>query len=294
MPILDEPLVLDGLGRYSIRDFLQKEVDYLAKISDESLSENDLESQFMSQLQDQLPIGKVQHAALQLSLAEQKTLLTRLYLYADQVTATTQRQWRYSKDLSLNITVPYVDANQNHVKDWVSLDASSGRAKRRTKVWLEYILWLAFLDLSDEQSRELQRIAVFNDVTVVSSGVSSNQAKEYLKQWFNAFSYAQTQPLVLPAALILQPAENNKTLEWEQDDFGQMRLANFKDLLKEWEKSDAFLMYSLLDMEWSKQHRDWQFILQEQDAKALLQFACDRFAYALYQPIYEYQTVAKE
>ncbi|MCH4244176.1 exodeoxyribonuclease V subunit gamma [Acinetobacter gerneri] len=294
MPILDEPLVLDGLGRYSIRDFLQKEVDYSAKISDESLSENDLESQFMSQLQDQLPIGKVQHAALQLSLAEQKTLLTRLHLYADQVTATTQRQWRYSKDLSLNITVPYVDVNQNHVKDWVSLDASSGRAKRRTKVWLEYILWLAFLDLSDEQSRELQRIAVFNDVTVVCSGVSSNQAKEYLKQWFNAFSYAQTQPLVLPAALILQPAENNKTLEWEQDDFGQMRLANFKDLLKEWDKSDAFLTYSLLDMEWSKQHRDWQFILQEQDAKALLQFACDRFAYALYQPIYEYQTVAKE
>ena len=70
-------------------------MDYSAKISDESLSENDLESQFMSQLQDQLPIGKVQHAALQLSLAEQKTLLTRLHLYADQVTATTQRHARF-------------------------------------------------------------------------------------------------------------------------------------------------------------------------------------------------------
>ena len=41
-------------------------------------------------------------------------------------------------------------------------------------------------------------------------------------------------------------------------------------------------------------HRDWQFILQEQDTTALLKHACDNFAYALYSPIYQYQQVAEE
>jgi len=50
----------------------------------------------------------------------------------------------------------------------------------------------------------------------------------------------------------------------------------------------------LTEMEWSKKHADWQFILQEQDATALLKHACDLFAYDLYNPIYQYQTVAEE
>lgn len=51
---------------------------------------------------------------------------------------------------------------------------------------------------------------------------------------------------------------------------------------------------NLTEMEWSRKHRDWQFILQEQDTTALLKHACDHFAYALYSPIYQYQRVAEE
>jgi exodeoxyribonuclease V gamma subunit len=134
--------------------------------------------------------------------------------------------------------------------------------------------------------------------------------------WFKAFAYAQSEPLVLPAALLLKPAENNKQLQWSlgtveaglaehglnehglnadtQHHVESMLIDNFADLLNEWNKSDAFLPYDLTEMEWSKKHRDWQFILQEQDATALLKHACDHFGYALYQPIYQHQFVAEE
>lgn len=277
LPIQNEPLVLDGLGRYNIRDFLQKSNE----ISNTTIMER--------QLEDQLPVGKVRSAALQMSLAEQQALQSRLHLYAAEVTQITQRQWRYTDDLTLNITVP-----KNPDQDWISVDASSSRAKRRTKAWLEYLIWLAYLNLDDEQSTKLRRIAIFSDHTVISEGLTSNQAQQYLSAWFKAYEYAQKQPLVLPAALLLQFAEKSKSLEWEMDEHAQFRIKNFADLIKEWDKSDAYLNYSLQDMEWSKHHRDWQFILQEQDARALLQHACDVFSYALYQPIYQYQYVPEE
>ncbi|MDR0236409.1 exodeoxyribonuclease V subunit gamma [Acinetobacter sp.] len=280
IPALNEPLILDGLARYQIRDFLQKAELHAAY---------DVVVKDMGLLQNQLPIGKVQLSAWQIGLAEQDSLKARLKRYAPEVTATTQRQWRIESGLVMNITLP----QQKH-SDWVSLDASSGRAKRRTKVWLEYLLWLSYLDLDAAQSTGLQRIAVFSDVTIVNTGLSSAQAKQYLLAWFKAFAYGQSEPLVLPAALLLKLSENNKTLTWVTEDSGRSVIEDFTVILNEWNKSDAFLPYDLTEMEWSKKHRDWQFILQEQDATALLKYACDQFAYDLYQPIYQHQTVAEE
>jgi len=72
-------------------------------------------------------------------------------------------------------------------------------------------------------------------------------------------------------------------------------LSNFDKLLKLWQESQLFnLSFSKQDDESNQKHRDWQFILQEQDAIALLKHACDLFAYDLYQPIYQYQKVAEE
>jgi exodeoxyribonuclease V gamma subunit len=280
MPALNEPLILDGLARYQIRDFLQKVT--LHSVDDAAVND-------MRLLQNQLPIGKVQLSAWQIGLAEQDSLKARLKHYAPEVTLTTQRQWRIESGLVMNITLP-----QQQRTDWVSLDASSGRAKRRTKVWLEYLLWLSYLNLDAEQSKGLQRIAVFSDVTIINTGLSSAQAKQYLLAWFKAFAYGQSEPLVLPAALLLKLTENNKTLTWIAEDSGRLVIEDFTVILNEWNKSDAFLPYDLTEMEWSKKHRDWQFILQEQDATALLKHACDQFAYDLYQPIYQYQTVAEE
>lgn len=281
VPAQVEPLVLDGLARYQIRDYLQKK----------HLQNNQVvtDEEQVALLQDQLPIGKAQYSAWQISVMEQDNLKARLKQYADSVTATTQRQWRISADVVMNISVP-----QQFAQHWVSLNASSGRANRRAKVWLEYLLWLSYLNLDEAQSAKLQRIALFSDITIINTGVSSQQAKAYLAEWFKAYAYAQSEPLVLPAALLLLLAEKGKTLEWLEDEQAQTHLANLPDLLKEWNKSDAFLPFALEDMEWSKKHSDWQFILQEQDATALLKYACEKFAYVLYQPIYQYQFVVEE
>lgn len=274
IPAQEEPLVLDGLGRYAIRDFLQHQED------------TDFDSRI---LQDRLPVGKVQHSALQISIAEQQRLQQRLLHYAPERTLTTQRQWHLNTHVLMNITVP-----KQAVMQWVSLDASSARAKRRTKIWLEYLLWIDYLNLSDDQAAKLQRIAIFSDATLINSGVTTTQAKDYLLRWFKAYQYGQTQPLVLPAALLLQLAEKGKALEWQSDEMGKATIANFTDLRKEWDKSDSFLPFSLADMEWSRRHRDWQFILDEQDTTALLKHCCDAFAYDLYQPIYHYQIAVED
>ena len=295
LPALNEPLVLDGLAKYQIRDFLQKQ-------NAEATDSQDITAHLatdMALLQDQLPIGKVQYSAWQMSLAEQDSLKERLRLYAPEVTATTQRQWRIENNVVMNITVP-----KQHAVNWVSLDASSARGKRRAKVWLEYLLWLSYLNLAGEQAKTLQRIAVFSDATILNTGLSSAEAKAYLLAWFKAYSYGQSEPLVLPSALLLATeskktslllADNQGEVGWQSNEAGQQVLLDFDKLLKKWQESQAFnSSFSKENDESHQKHRDWQFILQEQDTTALLKHACDVFAYDLYQPIYQYQTVVEE
>ena len=288
IPALNEPLVLDGLAKYQIRDFLQKQgAGTPQHFADPML------------LQDQLPIGKVQQSAWQMSVAEQDALKQRLKLYADEVTQTTQRQWRIQPDLVMNITVP-----KQAGQDWVSLDASSARGKRRAKVWLEYLLWLTYLALGDDQSRVLKRIAVFSDVTIINEGLTSAEAKAYLFNWFKAYAYGQSEPLVLPSALLLatEPKKSSLVLqnkdrivEWSEGEAGPSVLVEFEKLLKIWRESQQFnSAFNKENDESNQKHRDWQFILQEQDTTALLKHACDTFAYDLYAPIYQYQCVAEE
>lgn len=310
MPENDAPLVLEGLGRYAIRDFLQKQMQQ-QQMQPQAGAEPAAEID-PALLQDQLPVGKVSHSTWQISLREQAYLQQRLHHYAPEVTHITQRQWRMPTELTaalstqhssdaqaaphavhvvMNVSVP-ADPNAN----WISLDASSARAKRRAKVWLEYLLWLGYSDLSDEVSSQRQRIAIFSDDTLICSGLSSSQARAYLSSWFKAYAQAQKQPLVLPAALLLQLAEKGKSLDWSEDELGNMSLLNFADLAKAWHADAARFMnaFAITENEATQYHRDWEFLLQEQDATALLKQACEQYGYALYQPIYQYQYVAEE
>ena len=267
IPATQEPLLLDGLGRYAIRHFLQQH----AAEADANL------------LMDQLPIGKVQDGVWQMSVLEQQRLLARLQRYAPEATATTQQVWKVSEHLQINVTLAKYSAEK-----WVSVEASSARAKRRAKVWLEYLLWLAYVNLG-EGGQQYQRIVVFSDRTILCTGVSSNQAREWLKPWLKAWEYAQTQPLVLPAALLLKIAEKDKTHEWQLNDQEQMVIADMDAIYKVWEEDGRFSGFSMTENEANKAHRDWQFILQEQDAKALLAHACEQFSYELYHPIFLHQ-----
>lgn len=264
-----EPLLLDGLGKYAIRHFLQQQDDQLSP----------------SLLQDQLPVGKVQHSAWQQSRLEQQRLLERLQQYAAAPTETTQRVWRVSKQLQIACVTP-----KQLTQDWVSLEASSARAKRFAKVWLEYLLWLALIN--SDAATEKRRIVVFSDQTVICEGLSSQQAQHYLNAWLQLWHDAQQQPVVLPAALMLKPLEKGKPYEWIELDATQVLTEESQKLvLKDWNDTGDFSGFDMTQNEACKLHRDWQFILQEQDATALLQYACDHYSYALYQPIFEFLRV---
>ncbi|WP_447506900.1 exodeoxyribonuclease V subunit gamma [Acinetobacter oleivorans] len=266
----NEPLLLDGLGRYAIRHFLQQ-------------SEQQAQPEVLI---DQLPVGKVKYSAWQQGVFEQECLLERLHHYAPAVTPTTQRIWRIAKQLHMNITVP-----KSETRDWVSMEPSSARAKRHAKVWLEHLLWLAYLN-EGSAGAEKRRIVVFSDQTVICSGVGSEQARQYLQPWFKIWRHAQQQPLVLPAALLLKPLEKAKAYQWEttnQAEKAKLDEKSYAELLKYWNETGSFTTMDMTQNEACKLHRDWSFILQEQDAQALLQHACDEFAYDLYHPVFQFQ-----
>ncbi|OTG85686.1 exonuclease V subunit gamma [Acinetobacter sp. ANC 4558] len=267
-----EPLLLDGLGRYALRHFLHHH-------------DGDLSREL---LMDQLPIGKTQESAWQKGILEQEQLKQRLQQYAKEETATTRQVWRVNSHLHMNVVLP-----KNSVEQWVSIQASSARANRRAKVWLEYLLWLAYSNLGDG-GRKHQRVVIFSDQTILCHKVSSNQARQWLNDWFNAWDFGQQQPLVLPAALILKCIEKGKVLEWQSNENGQMILQNMDDILKVWNENGQFSGFDVRSNEASKYHRDWQFILQEQDALALLENACDQFSFSLYQPIFLHQQVLED
>lgn len=272
LPALQEPLLLDGLGRYEVRKFLQNQT---------GVTPPEL-------LMHQLPIGKLQHSSWQMSLTEQQRLKDRLYRHASEVTPTTQQVWKIREQLYMNIRLPKLQAEK-----WVSLEASSARAKRRAQVWLEYLLWVAYLNMG-EGGENLMRVVVFSDRTLVCQGVSSNQAREWIDHWFTAWTYGQSQPLVLPAALLLKVAEQGKTHTWQPNPQQQMCIEDMQILYKDWHEAGKFSGFSVADNEANKRHRDWQFILQEQDATALLEEACKQFSYHLYQPVFWHQHAVEE
>ncbi|AOA57170.1 exodeoxyribonuclease V subunit gamma [Acinetobacter larvae] len=272
-----EPLLLDGLGRYALRDFM--------------VQHQQPEALALPLLQDQLPVGKIQHSAWQMSQAEHSLLMQRLQRYGAAPTQTTPRYWQASPTYRFQIELPAAGQST-----WLSLDAASARGKRRAKVWLEYLFWLAASDLAADQGTDWQRIAVFSDVTLQCCGLSQQQAQAYLQQWLAASTQAAQQVLVLPAALLLSAAEKNKALHWQQDAQGHWQLAEWDDLRKQWQGDQAHFGAgpAAEDNEACRLHRDWQFVLQEQDSTALLDAACQQYSYALYAPIYQHQRVIEE
>lgn len=260
-----EPLLLDGLKKYQVREFLLQHQSANADV-----------------LQDVLPVGKTQHATWQQSLIEHSHLQQRLYQFAETTTATTRQVLKLQDQLHISIQVP-----ESTSDTWLSLMAASAKPKRRGRVWLEYLLWLAYLDLGDA-GRNLRRIAVCSDKTLICQGVSSDQAKIWLHDWLEAWQYAKQNVLLLPAELLLK---DEAKVEWVDLENGDMQVKDLDRLIKEWRKSDGFAGYRYDNEEWNIKHRDWQFILRDADSNSLLEQACLTFSYRLYQPIFWHQTI---
>lgn len=261
LPAAQEPLILNKLEQYQVRDFLMQQ-------------DQEIDLKLMSDL---LPVGKTQEATWLSSQQEQELLNERLIQLDKTVTAITQRTWNYQSDLVLNINVPEDDASMY----WLSMQSASASERRRAQVWLEYLLWLAYLN-NDESTAALERIVIFSNKTLRYTGVTSSKAREYLQHWFNAWEAGQKQPLVLPAELMLK-----KDWTWLEDEQGNMHIAEMPKLLEDWNNSFESSR-PLTSDESNQRHQDWQFILQDQDADQALTQSCIRFAYRLYAPIQDH------
>lgn len=264
-----EPLVLSGLDRYAVREFMHNNVEPSPEL-----------------LSDKMPVGKLANSAWQQSESTHKECLERLHMFADTPTKMKTETLNLRENLALNIAVPE-DIN---TQQWVSLKSSSAYGEHRAKAWLEYLLWLAFLNLGQGGSTH-KLITVFSNATIVSEGLSSDQAIEALNEWVAAWEYGQKQPLVLPAKLMMSTIEKNKQLEWIEDsETGLIILKELESLIKVWNETFEFSPeFPLSENRANKKHRDWNFILQNQDSTGLLKDAINLFSMKLYGPIYTNQ-----
>ncbi len=264
-----EPLLLDGLERYAVREFLLRQ----SHVGGAEVL-----------LQDKLPVGKTQQATWQHSVLEHSQLLQRLHAYAEQVTPVTQRLLKLSPKLHLRISMP-THASESQ---WVSMLPSTARASRRTQIWLEYLCWLA--SLPDTAHAGYQRIVVCQDATVICQGVSASQAHRYLEAWLDLWHEAQTRPVLLPAALVLS-SDGKKALKVLWNDETQT-VDNPEALLGIWRNTFDHSGYGFATDESNQRHRDWQFIFQDRDAEQiaqLLQHDLQQYAGALYYPLCQHQ-----
>ncbi|WP_180113600.1 exodeoxyribonuclease V subunit gamma [Acinetobacter sp. YH12063] len=267
-----EPLLLDRLQQYHVRDLLQKHYVQPASRVHQAEDQNSTTptEPDMALFQDVLPVGHSQIATWKLSLQEQAQLLERLD--GRRVTVTTLQNLQLEPHLILSITVPE-DSQSMH---WLSCMASGAKPKRQTQTWLEYLLWLSYLDLGDEGAT-YRREVICNDKSIVCCGLSSAQAKLQLSEWVAMWKHAQKRPVVLPAALIRQ-----EKCTWVENETGQLMPDNFAKLQEEWLKNHSFGGVELESNEANSHHRDWSFILQQQAADELLALSCRYYAERLY------------
>lgn len=262
-----EPLVLGGLEKYSIRE----------QVYDHSAEQ--------STVTDLLPVGKLKDVMWSHISNEHKQCMDRLKTLVPEMVAEQMVSLTVAENLELMITVPLVDTLH-----WAKIKASSAYGDHRTKAWLEYLLWLTHLNLGEKgQDRKLS--VVFTNATIECSGLSSNEAKEALAKWHAAWVYGRSEPLTLPAKLIMSLAEKGKELSWKYSEETQSwELNEIEDLVNIWTETYEFSeSYKFTDNKANKKHRDWAFILRNKNPIEALKASCNKFSYDLYHLIGEHQ-----
>ena len=280
-----EPLLLDKLQQYHVRELLQKHyVQPNAVLHTTTQTDDETDGRIepdIALFQDVLPVGHTRTGTWKISLAEQAQLVQRLD--GRQITATTQQNLNIEDNLLLSIQVP----EDQHATLWLSCMASSAKPKRQTQTWLEYLLWLSYLDLGGDGTQYVREV-ICNDKTIMCHGLSSAQAKQQLASWFGLWRHAQKRPVILPAALFRQ----EKT-HWVENENGQVIPDNLQKLQDKWLNNHSFGI-ELESDEANCHHRDWRFILQQQAADELFQLSSTYYAERLYQVMDDEQDGVKK
>ena len=167
--------------------------------------------------------------------------------------------------------------------------ASSAKGKYRLHTWLNHLLWLAYLNLG-EDGQNYQSIQLCSDSEIITTGVSSRMAQQYLTDWFHLWLYAQQRPMVLSANLMLNKmtftVQNDWNIEAQPVQLSQAMLGK---IIKSWTSTFEQNM-PLTQDDTNRQHHHWQFILQGCDDRALLQQNVQDFAW-LYYPLICHQKI---
>lgn len=258
-PTVFEPLILDYLEQYQLFD---------------TLLEDDLQQGVVEQQGDipvyyepLLPVGKIKQSVWYENKTLQNKMLNRLSNLGVQHSSIVQKIWQLGH-IQFNIYVP------NTEKVWGRLLAKGANAKHRFAIWIDYLLWLAWLDLGDA-GQDYQMVCVFKDKTIVQSGVSSHQARQEIVAWLDLYFTGQNYPILLPADLLLS-TEMMKDEFWTEQGISN---EGIQKAYKEWSKDfqQSYIKES------NKIHPDWEVLLCGLDEHtqldwAIFQQSCQRYS----------------
>ena len=228
-------------------------------------------------LQDKMPIGKMQNATWQQAQSELDQVLERLHNFGGQVTPLSTKTMCLDEQLQLNIQIPSDESATN----WVSLTASSCHGARALSIWLQYLLWRAYADQADD----LQRIALFKNMTLIFSELSQEKAQEYLQDWREVWTLQQNQAFALPPAIFAQVGD--KQLRFDIDDQGVEYVTKFKDIEKRWLGQNYYhadFENAYID-QGSSLSPDWALVIAPDEAAKLLNLHTEQYAVRLYKPM---------
>lgn len=261
-----EPLILNSLERYSLLDQLLAD--------NQMLDEQQIDLRF----EPLLPVGKLKQVYWQSELTLQQSMREILESYQSQ-TEVSYQIWQW-QNIQFNLMRP----KDENCKKWGRIFPKTGKGKHRFTIWIEYLLWLASLDLG-EQGEDYKMICVFKDCTIIQQGLSSRQAQYEILQWLDLYFAGQRQPILLPADLLLgnrKLSKQDHAEVWELDKLSDGISIAYQDWVKQ-----PFASYI---KESNIHHPDWQVLLQHIDSEQLFEKSLQQYSH-LYAPIWDLQEV---
>lgn len=265
-----EPLMLDNLSEYYIRDSL------LDDLNEQGMAEGK-QDELVRQLKFDtlLPAGVVQAAYLEKAESFLHAQLDELKKYAPEGKTPTHDQTVTIglKNTPVHITYPLPNAD---VSLWADALPTNGKDHHKLKLWLAHLLWQVARETTDKQVAEQdgKTLCIYSkNNTVVFAPVNKDTAIACLNDWLAVWQSNQATPIVLPAKYALLAA--NKLSKDKEE-------LLTKSEMNQWLNGGSQLDYLPDDC---ALHPAWQLILAGEKPLDRLWQSIDVFVARLYVPL---------
>lgn len=267
-----EPLILNSLEKYQVLDRIMQQHDEQAIQFDST--------QIDLHLEPLLPVGKLKYSYWQDTVNIYQQMQQILHKLDLTETPTLQKIWQFAPQLQFTCTLP----QDLSTTIWARILPNSLSASQRLAVWIDYLLWLAYLD-ADETSRDYHMVCVFKNGVLTQSGLSSDEAKQQLLAWLDLYFAGQRMPIILPAGLLLDK-DIKKEQDWQD---GTLNPQVYESLDK---KRNNSFHHNTYIKEHEAEHPDWQLVLQGFTQSQALFYRCLEQYSHLYYPIWQHQILS--